>query len=297
MRKLLLIICSLIVFILGCEKENLFPNSIVDNILKDIKTTPTDEVQRKVMKSYKIHEDNINGASLKKIHRIQEAVLYFFNENDLLDSLCVLTDTSNNSIVKRTMKVNYSNADSVITASMYDQTCGNFIVNFYADTNKNVLRIVNQINGVENGIYYIYTGNLLTNKKYKFGRVAIAGNFIYDNYNDLLQYELHTQVEDAVKIDFQYNNILLPDQTFDIRFNSQEISFLYEGGVNILCLMGLKDGAGNKYFIQKRTERYLNSGELRNIYNYDYQFDEKNRLINREIMINDSLLIKYEYQY
>jgi hypothetical protein len=297
MKKLLLIFCSLIVFVFGCKKEIFFQRPIVDNVLNGDKTTPENSVQRKVMKSYKIHEDNINGASLKRIHRIQEAVLYFFNENNLLDSLCVLTDTTSNSIVKRTMKLNYSNADSVIKASMYDQSSGYFIVDFHYDTYKNVLRVTNQINGIENGIYYIYSGNLLTNKKYKFGKVAIAGNFVYDNLNNLMQYELHTQIEDAVNIEFQYNNIPLPDQTFDIRFNSKEISFLYEGGVNILSLMGLKDGAGNQYFIQKRTERYLNNGEQRNVYDYDYHFDAQNRLTGREILINDSLLIKYEYQY
>lgn len=292
MKKLVLVSFLFLLFAASCDKQ-----SIDLPISEEIDFGHNETVRKRISQSIKVHDDNVNDISLRSVAVVQEVVKFSFNQQELLDSLCVLTDTTHDAAIKRTAKFNYRPTENKIIAQMYDFEIGSFEMEFVYDASNKVLRITNQLYGRENGIYYIYEQNKLTNKKYTFGRVAIAGNFVYDQFLDLIQYELHNQVEGAIQISLDYNLSMPIDQQFDIRFSSKEISFLYEGGVNILKLMGLNDGIGNRHFVKRRTERFLDTQKLRNTYDYFYKFDDFSRLEERRILINDSLEVKYQYQY
>lgn len=294
---LIIIIAMLILCHLSCNKDAVYAekgnhHGIIDTIPR----VPAPSL--KIRQSIKIHDDNVNGVYLRQINRIQEAVYFFYNEDNLLDSLAVFSDTAQDATLKRTMKLHYLPAENKIAAYLYDEHQGNFKMFITYDNNKKVLAISNPDYLKEMGIFYIYEGEKLVHKKYDFGAVAIATKMNYDEYYNLTDYELYPQVEKYIKVNLEYDYNSPVNSDFDIRFNSKEIIFIYEGGVNVLSLMGLNTGLGNRHFIKKRTETRLeDTTSVRNQYLFEYQKDNYGRLINRKIIINDEDEIFFEYNY
>lgn len=300
MRNTLSIIIAALLFCLySCNKDVIYseksPNPGIIDTLPPSNPNPTNH---KIRQSIRIHDDNVNGVFFKRINRIQEAVYYFYNEDDLLDSLAVFSDTSKSAVLNRTMKLHYLPSENKITASLYDVQQGYFEMFITYDNNKKVLAISNPDYHKEMGIFYIYEGEKLVHKKYDFETVSIASNMNYDEYYNLTDYELYPQTEKFIKVNLEYDYSSPVNSDFDIRFNSKEITFIYEGGVNVLSLMGLNTGLGNHHFIKKRTEtRIEDSTSIRNQYLFEYQKDSYGRLSNRKIIINEESEIFFEYNY
>jgi len=300
MRNPLFVFIVLIIsgYLFSCNKDANYTGRRAENGITGTITGNPDPAVYKVRQSIKIHDDNVNGVFLRQMIRIQEAVYYFYNDNDLLDSLAVYSDTSKSATLKRTMKLHYLPAENKIIASLYDIQQGYFEMFITYDNNKKVLAISNPNYPKEKGIFYIYEGEKLVHKKYDFGTVAIATKMNYDPYYNLTDYELYPQAEKSIKVNLEYDYNSPVNSDFDIRFNSKEITFIYEGGVNILSFMGLNTGLGNAHFIKKRTEtRIEDTSSVRNQYLFEYQKDKYGRLINRRIIINDESDIVFEYNY
>lgn len=299
--KNILYILLLTLACLSCEKEKAltqlrYPVQLTDGQNDEEDNTNPSE-QRRLKQSIRIHDDNINGTTLKIVNRVQEVVNFFYNSDGLLDSLSVLSDTSAYATLKKTMKFRYLPEQNIVRANMYEFRQGNFVMDFHYDNNKNVIKFVHSLNGVESGIFYFYNGQILQNQKYVFGKVGVAGNFIYDSYYNLTQYEVYTQLEEAYRIHIDYDYSRPVEEVFDIRFNSVEFALLHEGGVNIISLLGLKAGLGNSHYISKRSEFHITDGAPRNHYDYEYLFNTQGDLVHRKIIVNDSMEVNYEYNY
>lgn len=292
-------IISLLIFVtFSCDKDTAYP--IIHNGTEHIDSSVQSSHLRKqkVKQSYKIHDDNVNGTSLRKINTIHEAVYFFYNEDNLIDSLAVLSDTSANAILLRTMKLHYLPKENKIEASLYDIEQDQFEMTFSFDINNKVIAISNKSYNKEMGVFFIYDGEILSHKKYDFGKVAIATNMKYDKFYNLKEYELYPQTEDFIKVNLEYNLNFSINKDFDIRFNSKEIKFIYEGGLNIIHLMGLNMGLGNTHIINKRIETNLyDNSNIRNQYLYKYQTDMYGRISERKILINEESEVIFEYKY
>lgn len=283
----------------SCDKEmNIAYRDIIQPPLNDSTETVDPSVNKKIKTSIKIHDDNVNGVYFKKRNTIQEAVRFFYNQDELLDSLVVLSDTSRNAKILRTAKFQYIPQENRIYTKFYHNENGYFKMNFIYDEDKKVLAISNKEFHKETGVFYIYDGNRLSHQKYDFGKVAIMTNFKYDAFNNLTKFETYSQIEDYFKVDIEYDLSREVSPTFDIKFNSVDIQFLYEGGVNIIDLLGLHIGEGNTHLITKRSENYLyDNGKSRNTYEYQYQFDSWGRMTDRVILLNKDTEIYFKYQY
>lgn len=283
----------------SCDKEiNLAHQETPAPNIQDSANIASPHINKKIKTSIKVHDDNVNGVYFRKVNRIQEAVHYFYNNENLLDSLVVLSDTTKKAKIIRTAKFKYLPDENKVSAYLFNQTNGYFYMDFTYDQDKKVLAISNKNLSKEMGVFYIYDGAMLSHKKYDFGKVAIASNLKYDHYNNLTRYEIYAQVEDYYKVDLEYDLTQKVSHTFDIKFNSVEIQFLYEGGVNILDLMGLHIGEGNTHLIKKRVESYLyDESKIRNTYQYQYNFDTWGRMTHRTLFLNEDTEIHYQYQY
>lgn len=283
----------------SCDKEmNIAYRDIIQPPLNDSTETVDPSVNKKIKTSIKIHDDNVNGVYFRKKNTIQEAVQFFYNENELLDSLVVLSDTSRNAKILRAAKFLYLPDENRVNTNFYIGQDAIVNMDFRYDQDKKVLAISSKDYQRETGVFYIYEGNRLSHMKFDIVKVAIMTNFKYDNFNNLTKFEAYSQVEDYFKVDLEYDLSREVSPTFDIKFNSVDIQFLYEGGVNIIDLMGLNIGEGNTHLISKRSESYLyDNGKSRNTYQYQYSFDAWGRMTNRVILLNEDTEILFQYQY
>lgn len=283
----------------SCDKEfNIASRDHSLPTIIDSTETPSPGVNKKIKTSIKIHDDNVNGVYFRKKNTIQEAVRFFYNEDELLDSLVVLSDTSRNAKVLRSAKFRYIHSENRVNTNFYLEEKVRFNMDFRYDNDKKVLAISSKDYHKETGIFYIYDGNSLSHMKFDFVKVAIMTNFKYDAFNNLTKFETYSQTEDYFKVDIKYDLTREVSPTFDIKFNSVDIQFLYEGGVNIIDLMGLNIGEGNTHLISKRSESYLyDNGKSRNTYQYQYSFDAWGRMTNRVILLNEDTEILFQYQY
>lgn len=295
---------SFLLFILmlllhSCDKEiNIASKDYTQPILKDSSDSFHPGINKKIKTSIKIHDDNVNGVYFRKKNTIQEAVRFYYNENELLDSLVVLSDTSRNAIILRAAKFYYLPEENRVNTDFYIGQDIRINMDFKYDQDKKVLSISSKDYQRETGVFYIYDGNSLSHMKFDIVKVAIMTNFKYDQFNNLTRFEAYSQVEDYFKVDIEYDLTKEVSPTFDIKFNSVDIQFLYEGGVNIIDLMGLNIGVGNTHLITKRTESYLyDNGLSRNNYKYQYSFDAWGRMTDRVILLNEDTEIYFQYQY
>lgn len=298
MKKVLFIIASLLLScMLSCNKDK----GLLSGIVKEphprdtIPDNPDKHI--KVRQSIKIHDDNVNGVFLRKVNTIQEAVYYFYNENDYLDSLVVFADTTKSKLIK-SMKLHYVPSENKIRANFYEWQVGYYTMDFHYDNHNKILKISTESLGKEYGIFYIYDQDTLKHIKMEYSKVSISTNMKYDQYSNLKEYEIYNTSEPYIRAQFEYDYSFPVDKTFDIRFASIEIKFLYEGGVNVAHLMGLNYGLGNSHIVKGRYETRLEDSTIvRNQYEFEYTKDSFDRLVGRKIKFNNraEAIFKYEY--
>ena len=257
--------------------------------------SPQNPTSRKIVQSFKIHDDNVNGANL----RIQNVTLrentdYYYKYDGLLDSLSVHSDTSTSATLIRTMKLKYM--PDRVRAYLYD-TAGSFSLDLYYNSQKQLVKMIDTF-GIGYGFFFNYNSNKLTNLRIVSDSTSYFTNFVYDGYDNLLQYIITDfQSQPLMRVDFEYDLTKKTPRNLDMRFASGGVRFLYAGGVNVLSLMDLNYGAGNTHSITKRTEYNLQTAQNSNTYLYNYTINNNQEITNRKITLNDTINVFYEYRY
>lgn len=280
----------------SCSKDTSHITERVNPVNED-SPPPHYNSKYKIRQSIKSHDDNVNGVFLRQINKIQEVVYYFYNKDNLLDSLAVFSDTTKN-LMTKSMKLQYVPAEKRIKANFYEWQKGEFSMNIYYDQNFRLTEISMDSNGIKYGIFYQYHNNQLQQIRMEYGNTTLSTNMIYDSHFNLQEYITFYPTVSPVRVQYDYDLSYPVDKTFDIKFASIEIKFLYEGGVNIIHLMGLNMGEGNKHIVTKRIETNIrDTTAIRNQYEFEYTKDQNERLIERKIIFNKNTEARYEYKY
>lgn len=260
---------------------------------KEDKTPEPEASFRRIKQSIKIHDDNANGSDLRLLNiSLSEPVLFFYNEKGLLDSLVGFSD-STFSHVKKTMKVFYR--PQKITAIIDEDTTEPAAFDLFLDVNNNLIKMVDTL-GLNLGFHFTYQNNKIDEVVLNLGTpISLLNNFIYDQNNNLTQYTTLDSIGNKVKVNFEYNTQNITPN-LDIKFASGGIRFLYAGGINVLSLMGINYGVGNKNQIISRIDKNLSTGTT-TTYLFDYTKNNFNEIIARKIIVNDTIDVYYNYIY
>ena len=150
--------------------------------------------------------------------------------------------------------------------------------------------------GLNLGFHFTYQNNKIDEVVLNLGTpISLLNNFIYDQNNNLTQYTTLDSIGNKVKVNFEYNTQNITPN-LDIKFASGGIRFLYAGGINVLSLMGINYGVGNKNQIISRIDKNLSTG-INTTYLFDYTKNNFNEIIARKIIVNDTIDVYYNYIY
>lgn len=268
--------------------------ALLSNCKEDNRIEPEPSF-RKIKQSIKIHDDNANGITLRmgKV-TVRENAFFLYNSNGLLDSLYVLSDTTPNATLIKSIKVNYES--NRIIGNAYLNRVGVFKFFFLFNQKKQITKILFGDVISNEGFSINYANDKISNINISPLEIPIYKNFVYDGSNNLLQFITSDSIGNLVKVSFTYSTKSIPKE-LDIKFASAGFQFLYAGGVNIISLMGLNTGISNTNRIFSRKETYLSTGQEIARYLFEYQEDVDNNIIGRKGTINDTIEINYDYKY
>lgn len=247
------------------------------------------ELLRKIKRS-NVYDDVVNGR-VNPLH-IYESTNFFYSNNGLLDSVAVLDDTTAAANLLKTIKFVYL-PDKII-AHTYDST-GYRELHLLFDADKQITGIVDPV--VQSGLYMTYKNNQMirmidssaTTKGYEFS------NFVYDNNNNLLQYDISLG-SNYGQVKFRYSNRPITDE-LDIRFFSRGIKFIYIGGINLLSKCGLNYGLSNRHEIVQSETILLPVNQVVDQYTFSYRYNTIFNDIQERTMEWDTDTLHYEFEY
>ncbi len=264
--------------------------------LLSCETIPTRPDARKIRQSFKIHDDNVNGfeARINNIS-IREVTNFYYNPDGTLDSLEVFSDSTQTHL-KKSMKLQYLSGK--VRGFLFEDSTGHFALDFYYGANKEFTKMTDTL-GLGLGLFFTYADNKITHMDAILpGNMSSLTDFVYDVNNDLVQYIIRDNTGNPfIKVIYEFDYTHPVPENLDIRFASGGIRFLYSGGVNVLALMGINDGVGNKLRIVKRTEILISTGQVQNAYEFNYTSNANDEITNRKVNLNDSINVYYEYKY
>lgn len=295
MKRYIFILCCWILF--SCNKDVNYvyvPTPPPPSL--DSTSTPYNPLQKRIKSSIKIHDDNVNGVYFRKVNKIQEAVYYFYNEDDLLDGLIVYSDTSRRK-VNKSAEFEYIPAENKVKGQFYDTQLGHLEMDIHYNGKKQVLKISYELPEYEIGVFFDYKDDTLTEYRIIYHTYSIGYNMEYDENGNLMKYLVKYPSKGDYQVEFKYDNSVQVDPTFDIRFASIDTKFLYEGGVNILHLMGLNTGIGNTHIVIERNETNIPAHTVRNQYKFEYRTDNLSRIIERKATFNQQAEAVYQFNY
>ncbi len=250
------------------------------------------ELLRKIKQSNRVYDDIVNGKAKIKTSRIDESTNFFYNNTGLLDSVSVLDDTTATATLLKTIKFVY--LQDKIIAHTYDST-GYRELHLLFDADKQITGIVDPI--FQSGLYMTYVNNKMTRmidssaktKGYEFT------NFIYDNNNNLLQYDIsYGSYYGLVK--FRYSNRPISDE-MDVRFFSRAIKFIYIGGINLLSKCGLNYGLSNHHEVVQSETILLPVNQVVDQYTFSYRYNTTFNDIKERTIEWDTDTLHYEFEY
>lgn len=248
---------------------------------------------RKIVQSLKVHDDNVNGVNLRVQNlTIRENANFHYRTDGLLDSFDVFMDTLPGSALLKSLKLAYFN-DKV--RAFAKDTSGLIVMDFYFNSKRQITKMVDTTG---TGFYFTYTNDKISLIKVNLDNVTYLNNLVYDSHNNLIQYMItntDSQAVTRVNLEYDLNNAI--SEQLDIKFVSAGIRFIYAGGVNVFSLAGLNYGLKNTNRIIKRTEYNLLTGQTLYSYSIDYNTNNNQEIINRNIVLNDSIEVFYEYRY
>lgn len=283
--------------LLSCEKDirSLYTQGL-HHPATDTSTPPYNPLQKRIKSSIKIHDDNVNGVYFKKVNKIQEAVYYFYNEDDLLDGLIVYSDTSRRK-VNKSAEFEHLPTENKVKGQFYDTQLGHLELDIHYNDKKQVLKISYELPDYEIGVFFYYKDDTLTEYRIIYHTYSIGYNLEYDEHGNLLKYLVKYPSKGDYLVEFKYDYSIKVDPTFDIRFASIDTKFLYEGGVNIIHLMGLNTGIGNTHIVVERNETNTPANSIRNQYKFEYKSDKYDRIIERKAIYNNQVEAFYQFNY
>lgn len=282
--------------LLSCNKDHNYVDIPSPQHPTDTTTVPYNPLQKRIKSSIKIHDDNVNGVYFRKVNKIQEAVYYFYNEEDLLDGLIVYSDTSRRK-VNKSAEFEYHPSERIIKGKFYDTQLGHLEMDIHYNDKNQVLKISYEHPDYEAGVFFTYHGDTLINYSVAYNTYSIGYNMIYDEHANLLKFQVKHPSKGDYLVNFTYDYSMKVDPTFDIRFASIDTKFLYEGGVNILHLMGLNTGIGNAHIMIERNETLILDNSIRNQYTFEYKSDAQQRIIERKATFNQKAEAVYQFNY
>ena len=250
-------------------------------------TKPADE-SPKIIQSNLVYEDNVNGRTPPP-NNVIESVNFFYNENGRLISATVYDDTTTTAHLLKEIDLTYL-SDKIVVDSYLD-TIGD--VTYYIGFNekKQVTTITLPDSG---GLYISYLNDRISNIKILPGNDEYL-NFIYDDNDNLLQYELKIGNQIAGRAVLEYDNQLVSSE-FDSRFLTKEIKFIYLGGLDLMMKLGLNYGKVSKNRLIRRTEIIAATGDVNEQYNYGYTFNNNLEITKRNIRFSTDTLF-YQFKY
>ncbi|QQR98907.1 MAG: hypothetical protein IPK18_05185 [Sphingobacteriales bacterium] len=167
-------------------------------------------------------------------------------------------------------------------------------------TQKQFTAFTDTLNTPNFGIYFAYNENYLIDIKAIFGTTIHFSNFLYDTNDNITQYTISGNGAPYGKttlIKYTYDYTKTMPQSFDLKFSIAGIRFWYAGGVNVISLMGMNVGKGNKNWLLEMKQLEQTTGNTLNVFKYHYTTDSYNDISKRDVILNDTVSVFYNYIY
>ncbi len=281
LRPIYYTIFILLWFFAGCNKD-------------DSDVVPENEAR--IKKSVFSHDDNANGSHLRKQGvEIREITNFYYNESELLDSFHLFYDSLQVNLA-RSLKVTYTDSN-VYYMEEYDRG-KTFYNEYHFNDKKQLTKIRNVLNpDLTKGIYISYFNDRISSIKLVLNETIELSNFLYDSKNNLLQYTLKDENRIVYLIQYTYDTNNFIPQQLDIKFGVVDLLHWYAGGVNVMNLIGLNLGLGNSNRLLERIEKLQATDELLRSYKFSYSQNSQNQIVGRNIILNDTISVFYQYYY
>ncbi len=245
-------------------------------------------LEEKIKQSNFVYEDNVNGR-IPPPNNVIESTNFYYNENGTLSSATVYDDTSASAHLLKEINVTYA-SDKIVLNTFLD-TIGNVTYTINFNDKKQVLSATLPDSS---GLYLSYFNDRISSIK-----ILPSGDeylsFIYDDNDNLLQYDLKVSGFVIGRAVLEYNNDLISNE-FDSRFFTKDIKFIYLGGLDLMTKLGLNYGKSTQNKLIKRTEINLLSGQVAELYNYGYTLNNSSDISKRNIRFSTDTLF-YQFKY
>lgn len=254
------------------------------------------ENEARIKKSVFSHDDNANGSHLRKQGvEIREITNFYYNESELLDSFHLFYDSLQVNLA-RSLKVTYTDSN-VYYMEEYDR--GKTFYNEYHFNDKKQLTKIRSVFNPDltKGIYISYFNDRISSIKLVLNETIELSNFLYDSKNNLLQYTLKDENGIVYLIQYTYDTDNFIPQQLDIKFGVVDLLHWYAGGVNVMNLIGLNLGLGNSNRLLERIEKLQATDELLRSYKFSYSLNNQDQIVGRNIILNDTISVFYQYYY
>jgi hypothetical protein len=246
-------------------------------------------VLRKIKQSVQVYDDNVNGRIAGG--NIAEVNNFFYNSDGLVDHVSVYDDTSSSATLIK--EIFFSFFTDKVSAYTIHQIDGYQYYEFHFDANKRITKLVDSMGF---GLEFSYNNNKISLIRNVFpGDTLNIQDFVYDLNGNLTSYNFVYRGDAILSVDLEYSNDLITDE-LDTRFFNKDIRFIYIGGLNLVTKLGLNFGLNNKNTLLKRTEYLEPSGDVKDVYDFGYIYNDNNEIIKRNIRYNtDTLFYQFEY--
>ena len=249
-------------------------------------TKPENENER-IIQSNLVIEDNVNGRIAG--NGIIESTNFYYNDDNTLNRATVYDDTVPSAHLLKEINLTYL-SDKIIFNSVLD-TIGTIEYRIGFNSKKQLISITLPDSS---GLYVSYFDDRISNiKTLPSGDEYIS--FIYDNNDNLLQYELKSGGFVVGRFILEYDNDIVSNE-FDSRFLTKDIKFFYLGGLDLISKMGLNYGKSTKNKLIKRTDIIVQTGQVYEHYDFGYIRNNNADIIKRNIRWSTDTLF-YQFKY
>lgn len=235
-----------------------------------------------------VYEDNVNGR-VPPPDNIIESTQFYYNSDGTLNRATVYDDTTLTAHLLKELNITYL-SDKVIIQTYLD-TIGNVTYTAAFNAKKQITSLTL---ADSSGLYISYFNDRISSI-----RTLPSGDeylsFIYDNNDNLLQYDLNIGGFLVGRAILEYDNELIHND-FDSRFFTKDIKFIYLGGLDLITKLGLNYGKSTQNKLVKRTEINLLSSSVTETYRYNYTQNSKGDINRRNVQFSsDTLYYRFKY--
>ena len=250
-------------------------------------TKPADGT-REIIQSNLVYEDNVNGR-VPPPDNVIESVNFYYNEDVKLIRATVYDDTGASAHLLKELNLTYF-PDRIAVATYLD-TIGDVLYTIRFNNKKQVTSVALVDSS---GLYISYFNDRISNIKILPGDNEYV-NFIYDDNDNLLQYELKINGFILGRAVLEYDNEAVPEE-FDSKFLTKEIKFIYIGGLDLMSKLGLNLGKSSKNKLIRRSDISAQTGQVVELYHYGYIRNSTGDITKRNIRFSTDTLF-YQFKY